>query len=367
MEPTPTNASQRNMMMLKMIIAILATALVVGGGVYLWQQSGRNTQTNIDQTNQNVNTTNDAGNINNTNTIKTMHFSVFFQHPDNNTNEQDCGNVDGVNRTAPTPEDETTAAFAQEALNQLFAGPTTREQAEGYTSLFSEGSANMLKQVTIQDYTAYVDLNDIRTILPNANASCASQEFFASTDLTLKQFSGVQKVIYAINEDPTAFYEWMQIGCTPDNNNCDASVFTNQTGENQQATVNLYLIAQEDNGQSGEKIGCGDSSIAVETTITSTVPTITAALEKLLSLKDQFYGKSGLYNALYQSNLKVDRVAIEGEKAIVHLSGTLIQGGECDSPRVKAQLEDTALQFENIKEVEIFMNDEPLDEVLSLK
>jgi hypothetical protein len=42
-------------------------------------------------------------------------------------------------------------------------------------------------------------------------------------------------------------------------------------------------------------------------------------------------------------------------------------GGECDSPRVQAQLEQTVLQFPSVTDVAIFINGKPLAEALSLK
>jgi hypothetical protein len=40
-------------------------------------------------------------------------------------------------------------------------------------------------------------------------------------------------------------------------------------------------------------------------------------------------------------------------------------GGVCDSPRVQAQLEEIALQFSTVNSVAVFINGEPLDQVLS--
>jgi len=131
--------------------------------------------------------------------------------------------------------------------------------------------------------------------------------------------------------------------------------------------VQIFLIALEDNGQSGKKIGCDDSVVPVQVTIPATQSVLRAALEALLSLKDQFYGQSGLYNALYQSNLQVEGVKIEGGKAVINLSGTLMLGGVCDNPRVEAQIEETALQFATVSEVAVFVNGKPLEEILSLK
>src|SRR6266498_2368183 len=132
-------------------------------------------------------------------------------------------------------------------------------------------------------------------------------------------------------------------------------------------TVKIFLIALDDNGQSGILVGCGDSAVPVTVTIPQTQGVLRAALEKLLSAKKQFYGESGLYNALYQSDLQVAGVTIEQRKAIIHLTGTTMLGGVCDSPRFEAQIKQTALQFSTVNDVAVFVNDTPLEEVLSLK
>ncbi len=131
--------------------------------------------------------------------------------------------------------------------------------------------------------------------------------------------------------------------------------------------VKIFLIALEDNGKSGTLVGCGDSAIPVTVTIPKTQGVLRAALEKLLSAKQQYYGESGLYNALYQSDLQVAGVTIDQGKAIIHLTGKMMLGGTCDSPRVQAQIEQTALQFSTVTDVAVFVNDVPLKDVLSQK
>lgn len=131
--------------------------------------------------------------------------------------------------------------------------------------------------------------------------------------------------------------------------------------------VQVFLIAIDDNGKSGDLVGCGDSAVPVQVEVPATQGVLKAAMQALLDIKDRMYGKSGLYNALYQSNLQVDRVVIEGGKASVELSGTMMLGGECDNPRVEAQLTKTALQFSTVSEVAITINGKPLKDVLSLK
>lgn len=131
--------------------------------------------------------------------------------------------------------------------------------------------------------------------------------------------------------------------------------------------VQIYLIALEDGGKSGPAVGCGDSAVAVEVPVEPTAAPLEAAFTALLSIKDQFYGQSGLYNALYQSDLHVEQATLEGGVATVYLAGTMMLGGECDNPRVEAQLVHTALQFPTVSEAHIFINGTPLDEALSLK
>jgi len=129
--------------------------------------------------------------------------------------------------------------------------------------------------------------------------------------------------------------------------------------------VNIYLIALEDAGQSGKLIGCNDSVVPVVQEIEQTVAPLTATLNRLLSLQDQFYGESGLYNALYQSDLQIAGINIVQGIATISLSGTLVLGGVCDGPRVQAQIEEIAVQFSTVQQVNILLNGQPLETYLS--
>jgi hypothetical protein len=132
-------------------------------------------------------------------------------------------------------------------------------------------------------------------------------------------------------------------------------------------TVKIYLIAIDDGGASGPAVGCGDSAVAVDVEVPYSVGVLRAALEKLLSIRRQYYGESGLYDALYQSDLAVADVNIDAGHADIHLTGTLTQGGECDSPRIEAQLTKTALQFPTVHSVSIYINGTLLEDLLSLR
>jgi hypothetical protein len=126
--------------------------------------------------------------------------------------------------------------------------------------------------------------------------------------------------------------------------------------------VNIYLI-----GIGAGRVGCGDQVVPVRRKIAPTAAPLTAALNELLSLKDQYYGQSGLYNALYQSNLSIQNITRKGATWYIYLTGSMQLGGVCDIPRVEAQLLRTALQFPTVKQVHYFINGVPLKTALSQK
>jgi hypothetical protein len=96
-------------------------------------------------------------------------------------------------------------------------------------------------------------------------------------------------------------------------------------------SVRIYLIALNDNGKSGKKIG------------------------------------SGLCNALYQARLTVKRAVVSNGKATIHLTGKMVLLGQCDDPRVGGQLRQTAHQFRTVHSVSIFVNNVPLRKLLGGK
>jgi hypothetical protein len=129
--------------------------------------------------------------------------------------------------------------------------------------------------------------------------------------------------------------------------------------------VNIFLIAMDDDGRTGKRIGCGDSAVAVELPVAPTSAPLRAALDELLSLPGALYGESGLYNALHQSDLAVAGITIENRKATIQLTGSYLLGGTCDDPRFVAQLEETVLQFNTIDAVDIFINGTSLRDIVN--
>ncbi len=130
-------------------------------------------------------------------------------------------------------------------------------------------------------------------------------------------------------------------------------------------TVDIYLIALGDGGQTGPEIGCGDSVVAVPVQIPATQGVLRSAMQQMLSIDQEYYGQSGLYNALYQSDLSVDSISIDNGAASIYLTGDLVLGGVCDSPRVEAQLTQTATQFSTVQSAQIYVNGTRLQDLLS--
>ncbi|MDQ6754714.1 MAG: GerMN domain-containing protein [Actinomycetota bacterium] len=133
------------------------------------------------------------------------------------------------------------------------------------------------------------------------------------------------------------------------------------------APVTLYYVAFADNGAAGPMIGCGDSIVATTSAPLTYTNKLQAAMNALLANRSAEVGQSGLSNTLWQSSLALVDASIAGGVATVNLSGNFVQGGECDSPRIIAQLRQTASAASGAATVNININGVPLEKALSLK
>jgi len=102
--------------------------------------------------------------------------------------------------------------------------------------------------------------------------------------------------------------------------------------------VKLFLIAVDDAGRSGKKIGCGDSLVAVTRDLRPTRMPLRAALQELLRIPRIYGSNPELYNALYQSQLRLKSVSVRRGVARLNFTGRLVTGVVCGSPRVQVQI-----------------------------
>ncbi|MBN9129108.1 MAG: GerMN domain-containing protein [Paenarthrobacter ureafaciens] len=135
----------------------------------------------------------------------------------------------------------------------------------------------------------------------------------------------------------------------------------------QTGPLTVYYVAVGDNGVSGPRIGCGDSLVATTTAPVTYTDQVGPSINALLANKSRDVGLSGLINVLYQSNLSYLGGELNGSTITIWLSGQFMLGGVCDVPRAKAQLEYTAMAASGATSARVFVNNRPIDEVLSLK
>ena len=124
---------------------------------------------------------------------------------------EDCSRVYPLERELKEGEEPISTA-----LINLFFGPREAEKEAGYSSFFSKDTDYILHSVKVRKGMAYVDIKDIRSIVPNASSSCGSAQLLAQIRETLQQFSEINDFRVAIDGDPAPFYEWLQIGCADD-------------------------------------------------------------------------------------------------------------------------------------------------------
>lgn len=141
--------------------------------------------------------------------------NIYFSR----NSETDCRHVEATQRVLDHRGD-----FERGALTELLAGPTPEEREQGFSSFFSSQTANSLKGFKIINGIAYINLNDIRQLIPNASTSCGSAQILAQINTTMKQFVSIIKIVIAIQGKPKDFYEWLQFDC-PDKESCDETNF----------------------------------------------------------------------------------------------------------------------------------------------
>lgn len=118
----------------------------------------------------------------------------------------------------------------------------------------------------------------------------------------------------------------------------------------------------------GGNVGCGDSLVAVSTghkPSGDTVNDVTLALNSLFSTGVKYVGD--LYNPLFQSSLKVDRVDFKkfNGVAVIYLSGSFVKPkSNCDRSLYRAQVWATIRQFKEIKNITVVANKYLLGDLL---
>ena len=118
----------------------------------------------------------------------------------------------------------------------------------------------------------------------------------------------------------------------------------------------------------GGNVGCGDSLVAVSTGQRKTgdvVNDLTLALNSLFATGVKYVGD--LYNPLFQSSLKVDRLEFSKYSGVIviYLTGSFTKPKEnCDRLLYRAQVWATIRQFKEIKDITVVANKYLLGDLL---
>jgi hypothetical protein len=126
--------------------------------------------------------------------------------------------------------------------------------------------------------------------------------------------------------------------------------------------VKVYLVALDDGGKTGRKIGCGDSLVPLTRTIKADGEPLKATIEELLSVPHQYNERLGNY--WWGENLKVSGVSLRGGVATIRITGRLFVAGICDEPRIEEQIKETARQFAGVRRVRVLVNGRALSEAI---
>jgi len=127
--------------------------------------------------------------------------------------------------------------------------------------------------------------------------------------------------------------------------------------------VKVYLVALDDKGKRGRRIGCDDSLVAVTRTVAATGTPLKAAVEELLAVPREYEG--GLGNYWAGEGLRVRSVLVNRSgAATIRVEGTLPVAGVCDVPRIEEQIKATARQFRGVRSVRVFLNGQRLADAI---
>jgi hypothetical protein len=97
-------------------------------------------------------------------------------------------------------------------LRALLAGLTDEQREMGFSSFFSEESANALNSIALSGDRLVVDFND-DILIGNASTSTGSLFLMAELQANIFQFENVNSIEFRLNGSCDAFWGWLQGSC----------------------------------------------------------------------------------------------------------------------------------------------------------
>ena len=152
---------------------------------------------------------------------ETMTVRVYFHNEKLNPNQEDCRKVFPTTRTIPK-----VSGVARAALDELFKGTTDEERKKEFRSFPADDTKDIVKSLNMKNKVAFLDFKKVVfEKLGNTTSSCGGG-FYPSIEATLKQFSSIREVVFAVEGNTNDFYEWVQVGeCPYSKKICSAANF----------------------------------------------------------------------------------------------------------------------------------------------
>lgn len=137
---------------------------------------------------------------------------------------------------------------------------------------------------------------------------------------------------------------------------CDGSMY----GDNHKE---IFTVLQIPLIKDGGNIGCGADIFYAPHAIPKTEQVLDNTYRMLFDIKhspeisaDGFRNTVAAFDRTFY-----DRVTLQNGIAKVYLTGNIMSPGTCADPEFKAQIEAVAFQFESVKEIQVYLNDQRFD------
>lgn len=138
---------------------------------------------------------------------------------------------------------------------------------------------------------------------------------------------------------------------------CDGSGETDDPSQRTTTTVYIPLV------QNGGTIGCGVDIFYAPHTVPKTTGVLDATYKLLFDIKmNPEITTDGFWNSVAgYTQLHYDHVVIENATAKVYLTGNMYGPGHCSLPEVREQITKTALYYDTVDSVEVYVNEKIYD------
>ena len=128
------------------------------------------------------------------------------------------------------------------------------------------------------------------------------------------------------------------------------------------AATSSILIALLDTAQAsnGPSRGC-DRVVMINQHIATTTTPLTSALNMLFAISTTTVNGWFNYIPRTSATLQFSSATVVNGTANIYLTGSLSGlAGVCDNPRAEIQIQETALQFPTVQQVQLYLNNQPV-------